>query len=105
MLAAAAVLPLCLLPLTDPVLSISLAALGIGLGLFMPANNATVMAAIPAACSGVGGGLVNMARGLGTTLGVASVTLAMHGAGPRAAMIVLVVAALCLVIVSRRRSA
>jgi MFS family permease len=104
-LAAAALIPLCLLPLTDPVLSTALAALGIGLGLFTPANNATVMAAIPAACSGVGGGLVNMARGLGTTLGVASVTLAMHGSGPRAAMIVLVVAALGLVIVSRRQPA
>ena len=86
-------------------LAISLAALGIGLGLFTPANNAAVMAAIPAACSGVGGGLVNMARGLGTTLGVASVTLALHGTGPRAAMIVLVVAALCLVLVSRRHPA
>ncbi|MEV6604463.1 MFS transporter [Kutzneria sp. NPDC051319] len=101
----AALIPLCLLPLTDPVLAISLAALGIGLGLFTPANNAAVMAAIPAACSGVGGGLVNMARGLGTTLGVASVTLALHGTGPRAAMIVLVVAALCLVLVSRRHPA
>lgn len=101
----AALIPLCLLPLTDPVLAISLAALGIGLGLFTPANNAAVMAAIPAACSGVGGGLVNMARGLGTTLGVASVTLALHGTGPRAAVIVLVVAALCLVLVSRRHPA
>ncbi|GAA3440420.1 MFS transporter [Kutzneria kofuensis] len=101
----AALIPLCLLPLTDPVLAISLAALGIGLGLFTPANNATVMAAIPAACSGVGGGLVNMARGLGTTLGVASVTLALHGHGPRAAMIVLLVAAFGLVVVSRRQPA
>jgi len=101
----AALIPLCLLPLTDPLLVISLAALGIGLGLFTPANNATVMAAIPAACSGVGGGLVNMARGLGTTLGVASVTLALHGHGPRAAMIVLLVAAFGLVVGSRRQPA
>ncbi len=105
LLCVAALIPLCLLPLTDPVLSISLAGLGIGLGLFTPANNATVMGAIPAACSGVGGGLVNMARGLGTTLGVASVTLALHGVGPVAAVIVLLVAALGLTIVSRRRPA
>jgi MFS family permease len=104
-LCVAALIPLCLLPLTDPVLAISLAGLGIGLGLFTPANNATVMGAIPAACSGVGGGLVNMARGLGTTLGVASVTLALHGVGPVAAMIVLLVAAVGLAIVSRRRPA
>jgi MFS family permease len=103
--AAAALFPLCLLPLTDPVLVISLAALGIGLGLFTPANNATVMAAVPAARSGVGGGLVNMARGLGTTLGVASVTLSLHGAGPRLALIVLFVAALDLTVVCRRQSA
>ena len=100
-----ALIPLCLLPLTDPVLAISLAALGIGLGLFTPANNATVMAAIPAARSGVGGGLVNMARGLGTTLGVALVTLALHGVGPRAAILVLLAAAAGLAVVSRRQSA
>ena len=105
LLCAVALIPLCLLPLTDPVLAISLAALGIGLGLFTPANNAAVMAAIPAACSGVGGGLVNMARGLGTTLGVGLVTLALHGVGPRAAMMVLFVAALALVAVSRRHPA
>ena len=104
-LCVAALIPLCLLPLTDPVLAISLAGLGIGLGLFTPANNATVMGAIPAACSGVGGGLINMARGLGTTLGVASVTLALHGVGPVAAMIALLVAAVGLAIVSRRRPA
>jgi MFS family permease len=105
LLCVAALIPLCLLPLTDVVLSISLAVLGIGLGLFTPANNAAVMAAIPAASSGVGGGLVNMARGLGTTLGVALVTLALHGLGPRAAVIALLVAAFGLVIVSRRQPA
>jgi len=105
LICVAALIPLCLLPLTDPVLAISLAALGIGLGLFTPANNATVMAAIPAACSGVGGGLVNMARGLGTTLGVALVTLALHGVGPRAAILVLLAAAVGLAVVSQRQSA
>ena len=105
LLCVVALIPLCLLPLTDPVLAISLAALGIGLGLFTPANNAAVMAAIPAACSGVGGGLVNMARGLGTTLGVGLVTLALHGVGPRAAVLVLFAAALALVAVSRRHPA
>ncbi|AHH97883.1 MFS transporter [Kutzneria viridogrisea] len=59
----------------------ALALLGVGLGLVTPANNALVMAAIPARCSGLGGGLVNMARGLGTTLGVSVTTLALHLTG------------------------
>jgi MFS family permease len=59
-----------------------MALAGIGLGLFTPANNALVMGAIPAARSGVGGGLVNMARGLGTSLGVALVAAAAHLTAP-----------------------
>ncbi|WP_232792314.1 MFS transporter [Actinacidiphila yeochonensis] len=55
-----------------------LALLGTGLGLFTPANNTLIMRAFPAASSGMAGGLVNMARGLGTALGVALVTLALH---------------------------
>ena len=58
-----------------------LAVLGIGLGLFTPANNAMVMGAIPPGSSGMGGGLVNMGRGLGTSLGVAVVTLTLHVTG------------------------
>ncbi|MDJ0441447.1 MFS transporter [Rhodococcus qingshengii] len=59
-----------------------LAVLGLGLGVFIPANNATIMAAIPVRMSGTGGGLVNMARGLGTAIGVALVTLCLHVVGP-----------------------
>jgi MFS family permease len=55
-----------------------LALTGVGLGLFTPANNALIMRAVPERCSGTGGGLINMARGLGTALGVALVTLALH---------------------------
>ncbi|HET9170442.1 MAG TPA: MFS transporter [Actinospica sp.] len=54
---------------------------GLGLGVFMPANNALVMSAIPPSAAGTGGGLVNMTRALGTALGVALVTLALHEAG------------------------
>ncbi|MFB7506637.1 MFS transporter [Streptomyces broussonetiae] len=67
-----------LLPVTPSWLAVQLAVLGLGLGLFTPANNTLVMGAIPANCSGTGGGLVNMARGLGTALGVALITLALH---------------------------
>ena len=73
-----------------------LGVLGLGLGVFIPANNTTIMAAIPAAMSGTGGGLVNMARGLGTAIGVALVTLCLHLtrsepalAGPRPALAML----------------
>lgn len=60
-----------------------LAVLGLGLGIFLPANNTLVMAAVPTHSSGTAGSLVNMARGLGTALGVALVTFALHlpGAG------------------------
>jgi EmrB/QacA subfamily drug resistance transporter len=74
------------LPVTTVWLAAQLTVLGLGLGLFTPANNTLVMSAIPANCSGTGGGLVNMARGLGTALGVALVTLQLHlshGGGAR----------------------
>ena len=59
-----------------------LGLLGLALGLFTPANNTLVMAAIPGQSAATGGGLVNMARSLGTALGVAVVTLALNtGAG------------------------
>lgn len=71
-----------------------LAALGIGMGVFMPANNATVMGSVPAAASAVAGGLVNFGRGLGTALGITVVTLCLtaggsSGAGARLALITL----------------
>ncbi|AUY52276.1 MFS transporter [Streptomyces sp. CB01881] len=57
---------------------------GCGLGLLLPANNALVMRAIPAECSAVGGGMVNMARSLGTALGTALPVLGVHLAGAAA---------------------
>jgi EmrB/QacA subfamily drug resistance transporter len=55
-----------------------LALLGVGLGLFIPANNTAIMAAIPGRLSATAGGMVNMTRGAGTALGIAMVTLALH---------------------------
>lgn len=69
------------LPSAALVLACVLAVLGVGLGLLTPANNAVVLAGMPADQRGLGGGLVNMARGLGTSLGVAGVTLTLHFAG------------------------
>ncbi|PWI44497.1 MFS transporter [Streptomyces sp. ICBB 8177] len=73
-------------------LTAALAVLGLGLGLFTPANNTLIMSAIPAGSSGTGGGLVNMARGLGTALGVALVTLALHLTSATGALVVLLAA-------------
>jgi MFS family permease len=47
------------------------AGVGVGLGLFTPANNAAIMAAAPREHSGMAGGVLNLTRGLGTALGVA----------------------------------
>jgi len=45
------------------------------MGLFVGANNAATMFAAPPQRAGTAGGLLNMARGLGTALGVASASL------------------------------
>lgn len=49
----------------------ALAVLGLGLGLFTPANNATVAAAGHDHQAGMVSGVMNMTRGIGTSLGVA----------------------------------
>ncbi len=77
-IAGVALAGMLVVPVSAGSLAPLLALLGAGLGLFTPANNALVMRAVPAAASGTGGGLVNMTRGLGTALGVALVTLALH---------------------------
>ncbi|MDH6577072.1 MFS transporter [Kitasatospora sp. MAP5-34] len=89
----AALVLLALLPQQAAVLPYPLALLGLALGVFIPANNALVMKAVPATSAGTGGGMVNMTRGLGTAVGVAAVTLAFHlapgGAGARTATLTL----------------
>jgi EmrB/QacA subfamily drug resistance transporter len=49
-----------------------LAVFGAGMGAFTPPNNAAIMGAAPRHRLGVAGGILNMTRGLGTTLGVAA---------------------------------
>jgi EmrB/QacA subfamily drug resistance transporter len=48
-----------------------LALVGIGLGLFIPSNNAAIMSSAPRQESGVASGVLNMTRGMGTALGLA----------------------------------
>jgi EmrB/QacA subfamily drug resistance transporter len=54
---------------------LALAVTGAGMGLFIAANNAATMFAAPPQRAGTAGGLLNMARGLGTALGVALTSL------------------------------
>jgi MFS family permease len=65
-------------PAPDAVSVVLLGLLGIGLGIYTPANNAEIMAAVPAKDAAAAGGMVNMTRGTGTALGVAVVTLGLH---------------------------
>ena len=62
-------------------LLVGLALVGTGLGLFTPANNAAIMASAPKDRAGVAAGVLNMARGLGTTLGLALTGL-VYGLAP-----------------------
>jgi hypothetical protein len=55
-----------------------LGLLGAGLGIYTPANNAEIMAAVPHHDAATAGGMLNMTRGIGTALGVAVVTLGLH---------------------------
>jgi EmrB/QacA subfamily drug resistance transporter len=91
------------LPLTTLTLVPELAVLGVGLGVFTPANNTTVMTAIPARVAGIGGGLVNMTRSLGTALGVALVTLAVQLTDDSATMawVILLAAAAAMALTTR----
>jgi MFS family permease len=74
-------------PGSPAVVALLLGLLGVGLGVYIPANNAAIMAATPVREAAAAGGMVNMARGLGTAFGVAAVSLALHGgASPAPAM-------------------
>ncbi len=66
----------------------SLAVAGTGLGAFAPPNNAALMTAAPRHQAGMAGGILNMTRGLGTSLGLALAGLAYTagaGQGPATA--------------------
>jgi MFS family permease len=68
-------------PAPHAVSVVLLGLLGSGLGIYTPANNAEIMAAVPARDAAAAGGMVNMTRGTGTALGVAVVTLGLHAGG------------------------
>ncbi|MGH9485809.1 MAG: MFS transporter, partial [Terriglobales bacterium] len=68
---AAGLIGLAILRRPEAVLLIELAVIGAGIGAFTPANNAGIMARAPRSHSGLAGGILNMTRGIGTSLGVA----------------------------------
>ena len=53
----------------------ALGLVGVGLGLFIPPNNAAIMGSAPRSQAGMAGGVLNMTRGLGTALGLAVTSL------------------------------
>lgn len=83
-----------------------LGLVGIGLGVYIPANNAAIMATAPPHGAAAAGGMVNMARGLGTALGVAAVSLTLHaGVAAAPAMLTLSVFALAATAAAHRTGA
>jgi MFS family permease len=104
----AVLLGMTVAPLTAAWLVPLLGTLGIALGIFTPANNSVVMRAMPSHTVATGGGMLNMSRGLGTALGVALVTLALHlrsGGrlldGPHTAVAILAAAAVLMLFSAR----
>jgi len=55
-----------------------LALAGLGLGIFVPANNTVIMRATADSSASLVGGLVSMARGIGTMFGISLMALAWH---------------------------
>ena len=66
------------IPLKPATMVPPLALAGVGLGLFVPANNAVIMRSVADRSASLVGGLVSMARGIGTTLGISLMALAWH---------------------------
>lgn len=65
-------------PAPESVYVLLLGILGLGLGIYIPANNTGIMASVAEHRAALMGGMVNIARGLGTAFGVAAVALALH---------------------------
>jgi EmrB/QacA subfamily drug resistance transporter len=74
-LSAVALVGLSLVHGSVGVLVAGLVALGVGIGLFTPSNNTSVMRAAPRASAGEASGLLNMGRGMGTAVGLAITSL------------------------------
>jgi hypothetical protein len=65
-------------PVTQATVVSRLALAGPGLGIFVPANNTVIMHRAADSSASLVGGLVSMARGIGTTFGISLMALAWH---------------------------
>ena len=70
------------IPITEVTVVPLLVLAGLGLGLFVPANNAAIMRGSADSSASLLGGLVSMARGIGTTFGIALMALALRLGSP-----------------------
>jgi MFS family permease len=77
-LTCAAMIASIFMPITAGTVVPMLALAGLGLGIFVPANNTVIMRSTADSSASLLGGLVNMARGIGTTLGISLMALALH---------------------------
>ena len=65
-------------PVTQATVVPQVALAGLGLGIFVPANNTVIMRGAADSTASLVGGLVSMARGIGTTFGISLMALAWH---------------------------
>jgi EmrB/QacA subfamily drug resistance transporter len=70
MLIAGAGLALMVATTSTQLLAVALFVVGVGVGLFTPANNASTMSSVPRTRVGIASGVLNLSRGLGTALGL-----------------------------------
>ena len=78
LLACAVMCAAIVVPLTALTVVPLLALTGLGLGIFVPANNTVIMRSTADSSASLVGGLVSMARGIGTTFGISLMALALH---------------------------
>jgi EmrB/QacA subfamily drug resistance transporter len=71
LLATLGLVALALHPTSGALLLVELVGIGIGLGIFIPPNNAAAMGSVERSQFGMAGGILNTARGMGTAMGVA----------------------------------
>jgi MFS transporter, DHA2 family, methylenomycin A resistance protein len=76
------------LPAAAPYLLIApaLVLMGVGAGLVAPSMNAAILASVPPSLSGIGAGVLNASRQIGTALGVALFASLFHDEGKAAAV-------------------
>jgi MFS transporter, DHA2 family, methylenomycin A resistance protein len=76
------------LPAAAPYLLIApaLVLMGVGAGLVAPSMNAAILASVPPSLSGIGAGVLNASRQIGTALGVALFASLFHDEGKEAAV-------------------